>query len=141
MLKCFMNEGSSQGSCIHTCWHVDWHAWGFLSMFIIPMKGFYIYYSRHGCRINSDQFPNRVPKAKASRGVWGHTPTGDFLDFTVNSLSPLSWVSESFRQDIGYISTWKFFYYWKYIYCRNWCGSAPIKHTKHMNEMVLYNHV
>ena len=81
-----MNEGSTQGSCIHTCWHVDWHAWVFLSMFIIPMKGFYIYYSRHGCRINNDQFPNRVPQAKASRGVWRHTPTGDFLDFTVNSL-------------------------------------------------------
>ena len=84
-----MNEGSSQGSCIHTCWHVDWHAWGFLSMFIIPMKGFYIYYSRHGCRINNDRFPKLSAEGKSFqpvRGVWGNTPAGDFLDFTVNSL-------------------------------------------------------
>ena len=58
-------------------------------MFIIPMKGFYIYYSRHGCRINNDRFPKLSAEGKSFqpvRGVWGHTPAGDFLDFTVNSL-------------------------------------------------------
>ena len=58
-------------------------------MFIIPMKGFYIYYSRHGCRINNDRFPKPSAEGKSFqpvRGVWGHTPAGDFLDFTVNSL-------------------------------------------------------
>ena len=34
--------------------------------------------------------------------------------------SPLSWVSESFRRDIGQISTWKFFFLWKdYLFMKN----------------------
>ena len=44
-----------------------------------------------------------MPKAHASsevRGL-GWAPIGKFLD--VYSLSPLSWVSELFRQDIGQI--------------------------------------
>ena len=56
-----------------------------------------------------DRFPKRVPKAHASsevRGL-GWAPIGNFLD--VYSLSPLSWVSELFRQDIGQMSTWKVF--------------------------------
>ena len=34
------------------------------------------------------------------------------------SLSPLSWVSESFRQDIGQFSTWKVFFIIKNIFFR-----------------------
>ena len=51
--------------------------------------------SRRGSRINGDRFPKqRTPKAQASRGVRGHAPPGNALDF--NHLSPLSCVSESF---------------------------------------------
>ena len=50
---------------------------------------------RRGSRINTDRFPERAPKVQASREVrkmfpWNLTP-----------WSPLSWVCESFRQDIG----------------------------------------
>ena len=82
-----MKEVVKEVASIHV--HVHWHAWAFLSMFIIAMKGFYIYYSRHGCRINNDWFPKLSAEGKSFqpvRGVWGNTPAGDFLDFTVNSL-------------------------------------------------------
>ena len=50
-----------------------------------------------------------MPKAQASRGVWGQAPPENVLDF--NSLkSPFPGFSESFRQDIGQISTWKVFF-------------------------------
>ena len=37
--------------------------------------------SRRGSRIITDRFPKREPKAQASRGVRGHAPPGNFLDF------------------------------------------------------------
>ena len=39
---------------------------------------------RRGSRINTDRFPERAPKAQASRGVRAHGPPGNVLDF--NSL-------------------------------------------------------
>ena len=59
-----------------------------------------------GTRINTDRFPKLAPKAQSSSGV-GRASPGNCLDFS--PLSPLSWVSESFRQDIGQTSTWKVF--------------------------------
>ena len=39
---------------------------------------------RRGSRINGDRFPERAPKAQASRRVQGNALPGNFLDF--NSL-------------------------------------------------------
>ena len=47
---------------------------------------------------------------QTSRGFGGRLP------WEIFSPSPLSWVSESFRQDIGQISTWKVFYVIKSIF-------------------------
>ena len=49
-------------------------------------------------------------------GVWGHVPQGNYLDFVLPKVSfcsfnSISWVSESFRQDIGKGSTWYFFFF------------------------------
>ena len=61
---------------------------------------------RRGSRINTDPFPKRAPKTQASRGaVQSMFPLEKF--FWLNSLSPRSWISDSFRQDIGQTSTWK----------------------------------
>ena len=54
-----------------------------------------------GSRINTDRFPKRASRTQASREVRGMHPSEMFLIST--SLSHLSWVSESFRQDIGQI--------------------------------------
>ena len=50
------------------------------------------------------------------RGVWGHVPQGKYLDFVLPKVSlcsfnSISWISESFRQDIGKGSTWYFFFF------------------------------
>ena len=56
-----------------------------------------------------------MPKALASRGVWEQAPPENVLDF--NSLkSTFPGFSESFRQDIGQISTWKVFFIIKNIF-------------------------
>ena len=47
---------------------------------------------------------------QTSRGFGGRLPQEIF------PLSPLSWVSESFRQDISQISTWKVFFVIKDIF-------------------------
>ena len=47
--------------------------------------------------------------ARASPSPQHSSPRKCFLDFY--SWSPLSWVSKSFRQDIGQISTLNVFYY------------------------------
>ena len=53
--------------------------------------------SRNESRINIGWFPRQAPRLLV---VWGHAPIGIFLDF--NSLiSPLSWLSKSFREDVG----------------------------------------
>ena len=54
--------------------------------------------SRRGSRIDiSDRFPKRAPKAQAFEGSEGMFQWEFFSILT--SQSPLSWVSESFRQD------------------------------------------
>ena len=53
--------------------------------------------SRHESRINIDQFPKQVPKFLGGSG--GMLPWEIFLILT--PLSPLFWLSESFRQDIA----------------------------------------
>jgi len=53
--------------------------------------------SRRGSRINTDRFPKRAPKAQAFGGP-GACPNGKMFSI-LTSQSPLSWVSESFRQD------------------------------------------
>ena len=52
-------------------------------------------------------FLNEHRRRTPPRGIRGRTPQGYFLDFYF--LSPLSWFSQSFRQDIGQIATWKVF--------------------------------
>ena len=47
---------------------------------------------------------------QTSRGFGGRLP------WEIFPPSPLSWVSESFRQDIAQISTWKVFYVIKSIF-------------------------
>ena len=51
-------------------------------------------------RINTDGFPKRAPKAQDSRGCPGACSPGKIFSI-LTSWSPLSWVSESFRQDIS----------------------------------------
>ena len=69
---------------IATCFNALWN---------IPKTVF-----KSGSRINTDRFLKRSPKVQASniRGSEGMLPW-QFFEF----LSPLSWVSESFRQAIG----------------------------------------
>ena len=56
-----------------------------------------------------------MPKAQASRGVWEQAPPENVLDF--NSLkSTFAGFSESFRQDIGQISTRKVFFIIKNVF-------------------------
>ena len=50
---------------------------------------------RRGSRTSTDRLPT-------SREVWGRGSSGNFLILTPQS--PLSWVSESFRQDIYLLS-------------------------------------
>ena len=52
--------------------------------------------SRYESRINIDRFPKQVPKFL---GGWGLIPWEIFLILT--PLSPLFWLPESFRQDVG----------------------------------------
>ena len=54
--------------------------------------------SRRGSRINTDRFPKRAPKAQAFAGSGGMSQWEIFF-LILTSQSPLSWVSESFRQD------------------------------------------
>ena len=65
---------------------------------------------RRGSRITTDQFPKRAPKTKACVGEGGMIPREIFWILT--SLSPLSRVSESFRQDIGQ-------FHWRIISVQN----------------------
>ena len=55
-------------------------------------------FTRRRSRINTDLFPKRAPKTQSFRGAEACSP-GKVLRYF--SLSPLSWVSESLRQDIG----------------------------------------
>ena len=82
-----------------------------LLLFIQFCELFYLDLVRHGSRINTDRFPKRVQRRKLLGGSAACSPFGNFLDF--NSLK--SWVSESFRKDIGTISTWKVLFLVKYI--------------------------
>ena len=54
---------------------------------------------RRGSRMNTDQLPKGAPKVQTSRGSGGMLPQDIFWILTPQS--PLSWVSESFRQDIS----------------------------------------
>ena len=55
----------------------------------------------------ASDFLNKRQMRKLLAGYRGGLPQEIFLIFT--PYSPLSWVSESFRQDIGQISSWKVF--------------------------------
>ena len=44
--------------------------------------------SRHGSRINTDQFPKRTTKVQASNKVWGRAPSINFLDLYSSLKSP-----------------------------------------------------
>ena len=101
-----------------------------LLLFIQFCELFYLDLVRHGSRINTDRFPKRVQRRKLLGGSAACSPFGNFLDF--NSLK--SWVSESFRKDIGTISPWKVLFLVKHIisffknltdFGGNLCGSKP----------------
>ena len=72
----------------------------------------------HRSRINTDQFPKRVPKKQASRGIWGILPQKTFFGIFNSQKS-----SESLRQDIyclPYLTDFNlenflvlFYYHWK----------------------------
>ena len=75
---------------------------------------------KYRCRINTSQFPKWVPKAQASSEIKGHETPLKIIVWILTVLSHPSWVSESFRWDIGQILTLKFFNQ-KYIYlCKIW---------------------
>ena len=61
--------------------------------------------SRNSCILTT--FLHEHRRRKPPRGIRGRTPQGYFFYFYF--LSPLSWFSQSFRQDIGQIATWKVF--------------------------------
>ena len=64
---------------------------------------------RYRCRINTGQFPKWVPKEQASSGIKGHETPLKIIAWILTVLSHPSWVSESFRWDIGQIFTLKIF--------------------------------
>ena len=70
------------------------------------------------CRsgIKTDRFPKRVPRAQVSIGVQGLPFPGKFFGTKLKFPSHLSKVSKTFRQDIGYILTWKVFFFSLKIY-------------------------
>ena len=60
--------------------------------------------SRSGSRINTDRFPKRAPKQAQAWPGGGCSETcspGKFIFGILIFKSPLFWISESFRQDIG----------------------------------------
>ena len=59
--------------------------------------------NRRGSRKNTDLFPklNERRRRKLSGKSGGMLSLETFLEFNLTPLSPFSWVSESFRQDIG----------------------------------------
>ena len=62
--------------------------------------------SRSGSRINTDRFPKRAPKQAQAwpgegGGGSGTCSPGKFIFGILTFKSPLFWISESFRQDIG----------------------------------------
>ena len=65
----------------------------------------------HRSRINTDQFPKRVPKKQASRGIWGILPQKTFFGIS----TPKSLLSHSDRIftvcPIWQISIWKIFWF------------------------------
>ena len=64
-----------------------------------------------------------APNAQASSWVQGGLPQDIFWIFT--PYSPLPWVSESFTQDIGQISSWKVFLLLKiYLWWKMWLISV-----------------
>ena len=68
---------------------------------------------RRGSRITTDQFPKRAPKTKACvLGGGGGSIIPWEIFWILTSLSPLSRVSESFRQDIGQ-------FHWRIISVQN----------------------
>ena len=66
--------------------------------------------SRSESRLNTDRFPKRAPKTQVSSGVQEHAHPRKFFGFLIPK-GPFPWVSESFRQDIGKISTWNVFFF------------------------------
>ena len=44
-------------------------------------------HARHGSWINTDRFPKRTPRAKASNGFGGHAPAGKFFRFLTSLKS------------------------------------------------------
>ena len=79
----------------------------------------------HRSRINTDQFPKRVPKKQASRGIWGILPYKMFLGIS----TPKSLLSHSDRIFIAcpiwQISIWKIFFGLIFYHWKIWPISVP----------------